>query len=462
VPPSAVSPPASRLSSPAVPARSRIMVGSPAWPAGLVALTVLLVCVPSGNKDVSASVHVTPGDLGSVALVVAAGIRVFAGKRLPRNRLWVAVGAAVVGFAVATVVSHDPVGSVSGFVRYLQLFVIVPVAVVLSLRDRRDLRLVCAAVLAAALFEGALGTWQYLAGTGAAYGSQSVRAVGTFGALDILGLATVVGYGIIMALGLAIVLRGRVRLLLLAIAALLIVPLLLSLSRGAVLASTIAVAVMLIAASPRLAVRSAVFGGAAAIVLAGVFGAGTNGVGDRLATIGSSTTTPDRSVQGRYDLWHAAVGIWQDHPLTGVGLKQFAAYRDSYAPLSLSSASDVVDPTVGFQREPLLTPHNMYLLVLSEQGVVGLIAFGSLLLGVAVMTVRRTWQARDGTGPPDGRLPDGRLISAAAVGIIARTLVVFLFGDIGGQSTVMMSVLFGAALWWAVQPPPAAYERSAA
>src|SRR5690349_20336962 len=37
------------------------------WRAGLVAVTVLLICVPSNDKDVSASVHVTPPDIGTVA-----------------------------------------------------------------------------------------------------------------------------------------------------------------------------------------------------------------------------------------------------------------------------------------------------------------------------------------------------------------------------------------------------------
>src|SRR4051794_1330636 len=38
-------------------------------PAVIVALTVLMVCVPLGSRDVSAAVHVTPGDLCAVFLV---------------------------------------------------------------------------------------------------------------------------------------------------------------------------------------------------------------------------------------------------------------------------------------------------------------------------------------------------------------------------------------------------------
>ena len=142
------------------------------------------------------------------------------------------MAAAVVAFAVATVTSLDPANSGSGFVRYLELFVVVPLGVALALRTRRDALLVCAAVVVAALIEGTVGTVQYVTGTGASYEGQNVRAVGTFNALDVQAMATVVGYGVVVAVGLAVALRGWARRWLLLIALLLVVPLLLSLSRG--------------------------------------------------------------------------------------------------------------------------------------------------------------------------------------------------------------------------------------
>jgi O-Antigen ligase len=421
-----------------------------ARPALLAAMTVLLICVPVGDKDVSASVHVTPADLGSVALVVSVLPRLLAGARLPRSWIWAAMGATVVGFAVATVASQDPRTSITGFVRYAQLFVIVPIAVVLAVQERRDQRLLCQAVLAAAVLEGAVGTWQVVTGTGASFAGQNVRAVGTFGAQDVMGMSTLVGYGMIVAVGLALVLRGRSRAALLALAALLVVPLLLSLSRGAVIATVGAIAMMLVAISPRLAVRTAVFGGAAAFVLLGVLGTATT-VATRLATIGTSLSGPDRSVDDRYDLWHTAVAMWRDHPSTGVGVKMFPAYRDAYASIHLSSGSDVADPSLSFRREPLLSPHNMYLLVLSEQGLIGVTAFAGLLLALLVVTWRRTRQVAC-LGIPDGRLPDGRLVCAVAVGVVGWALLNFISSDIGGPPTILMPVLLGLALSWAVHP----------
>lgn len=419
-----------------------------ARPALLAALTVLLVCLPIGNRDVSASVHVTPADLGSVALVLSVVWRVRAFARLPWTPLWSLAGAAVVGLAVATVGSQDIGTSTAGFVRYLQLFVIIPIAVVVAMRDRRDLRLLCGAVVAAAVVQGAVGTWQVLTGTGASFAGQNVRAIGTFGAQDIMGMSTVVGYGLVVAIGLAVVMRGRARLGLLTLAAVLVGPLLLSLSRGALIATVGATALMLLATSPRIALRAALFSGATVTVLVGALGA-TSTVASRFATIGASLTGPDRSVSDRYELWGTAIAMWRDHPVTGVGVKMFPAYRDAYAPLHLSSGSDVADPGLTFRHEPLLSPHNMYLLVLSEQGLIGATAFTALVLGLLVLTWRRTRQAAMPAG-----LDGGPLVSAVSVGVVGWTVLSFLAGDIGGPSTVLMSVLLGLAWTWSAQTIP--------
>jgi O-antigen ligase len=436
----------------------RTVVSRPSW---LAALSLLLICVPT-KRDLSASVNVTPGDFGFAVLAVAVVPAVLRGARLPRSRLWLAMGAAVFGFGVATLTSIDPGTSMWGFIRYVEIFVVVPVAVVLAVRDRRDLQLVCAALLTAAVIEGTIGTWQYATNTGASFAGRNVRAVGTFGAMDVMGLATVVGIGIVVAIGLALVLRGRARLGLVALAALLVVPLLLSLSRGALVATMGATVAMLLAVAPRVTVRAAPFAAAAVIVLAGTLAAdATSGVAPRLATIATAISDPDRSVSDRYDLWATATSMWRDQPLTGVGLKMFPSYRDSYAPLHLSSGSDVEDPASGYHRQELLSPHNLYWLVLSEQGLIGAVGLGGFLLALAMLTWRRTRRQAGQLGPPDGRLPDGRLISAVAVGMLNWALINSLFGDIGGQGTVLMSVSIGLALWWALQPPRRAEEASA-
>ncbi|MFB6889828.1 O-antigen ligase family protein [Kitasatospora sp. NPDC056327] len=403
-------------------------------PSLLAAATVLLVCVPTGEKDVAAAVHVTAADLASLALVGLVALGLLRGRTPAIGRAdAVRFGAVVLAAAVATVGSIDPATSLTGFVRLTQVFVLVPAAALCALRDRTDQRLVLGSFVTAALIQGVVGVHQFLTGTGASYTGRPIRAVGTFGALDIMAMSTVVSYGLLAALALAVGERGpggdaRVRRALFAVAAFLALPLAVSFSRGSWIATAVAAAVLLLRADARLAVRCAVLGTAAAVVLVGGFGLGGSGVTARISSIGSVSAAPDQSVSDRYDLWSTAGRIWQDHPVTGAGPKAFQQLRDGHAPLRLSSGSDAADATIGFQREPLLSPHNMYLLVLSEQGLLGIVAYGLLFLGLLLGCLRRA------RGP-----------ALAALALLTWVLVDFLYADIGGTTTVLTSVVLGLA-----------------
>lgn len=127
----------------------------PARPSLLAAATVLLVCVPTGEKDVAAAVHVTPADLASLALVAVTGLDLLRGRTAALSRTVCALlGAVVIAAAVATVASIDPAASLTGFVRLTQVFVLVPAAVLCSLRDRTDQRLILGSFVIAALIQG--------------------------------------------------------------------------------------------------------------------------------------------------------------------------------------------------------------------------------------------------------------------------------------------------------------------
>ncbi|MFC9329946.1 O-antigen ligase family protein [Kitasatospora sp. NPDC057015] len=407
-----------------------------ARPSLLAAATVLLVCVPTGEKDVSAAVHVTPADLASLALVALVGLDLLRG-RTPRPALsrtaCALFGAVVLAAAVATVGSIDPAASLTGFVRLTQVFVLVPAAVICALRDRTDQRLILGAFVLAALVQGVVGTHQYLTRTGASYIGQPIRAVGTFGALDVMAMSSVVSFGLLAALALALAERGpggdaRLRRGMFAVAAFLVFPLAVSFSRGSWIATGVAATVLLLRCDARLAVRGAVLSLAAAVVLAGGFGVGASGVTTRLTSIGSVSAAPDQSVSDRYDLWGTAERIWQDHPVSGAGPKAFQQLRDSHAPLRLSSGSDAEDASIGFQREPLLSPHNMYFLVLSEQGLIGILAYAALFLGLLAGCLRRA-----------------RGAGTAALALLTWVLVDFLYADIGGTTTVLTSLVLGLA-----------------
>ncbi|MEU7899835.1 O-antigen ligase family protein [Nonomuraea sp. NPDC049152] len=397
-------------------------------PSILAALTVLLTCLPSDQADQASAVHITVADVASVVLIIAAAACLLASRRpLPRRALVLAP--VVVAATIATLASPDLVTSLPGHIRYLQVFVLIPLAVLVTLRDRVDAWLVGGALVAAAGVQGAVGFYQVLTGTGASYGGERVRAVGTFGALDVMGMATVVSYGAIILLGAGLTMRGRPRIATLAGAGVLAVPLVLSLSRGAWVALACAALLILVMYGTRTAARVVMVTSAGVILLVLGAGVGSDTIGQRLASITSSVTQPDQSVSDRYDLWRTAEGMWQDHPLTGVGPRRFAALRDSYAPTGLSSGSDTDDPVNGYQRQPLLSPHNMYLLVLSEQGLLGLVAF-VFLLGALLL-----WSVAYG----------GLVVS----GLLTWLIVDFAYSDIGGAPTLVTALVLGFALSWA-------------
>ncbi|MFI7124534.1 O-antigen ligase family protein [Nonomuraea sp. NPDC050153] len=428
-------------------------------PSLAAAATVLLTCLPVGRQDLSSGVQVTAADMASLLLVAVAATvalashpaRALPTRALPARAVVSAravvpiralVLAPVVGAAgLAVLASPDVLASLPGYVRYLQVFVLVPLAVLVTVRDRADTLIVGGAIVGAAALQGLVGCVQALTGTGASYAGERVRAVGTFGALDVMGMASVVSYGTIILLAAGLAGRGGRRAAAFGGAALLCVPLALSLSRGAWLALLGAALVVLFVHSRVLAARVILVGAAAAALLGLGPGAGSDLLGRRLASITSSVSQPDQSVSDRYSLWLTATRIWLDHPLTGAGPRRFAELRDAYAPIELSSGSDADDPVNGFRRLPLLSPHNMYLLTLSEQGLLGLSALCAFLGAMAWWAVRAA-------------VP-------AAAGLLAWQGIDFLYGDVGGPSTVVTSVVLGLVLALVARPATEAAPRPA-
>ncbi|WP_395106469.1 O-antigen ligase family protein [Actinomadura sp. SCN-SB] len=406
---------------------------SPLRPGLLVAAAVLTVCAPKGSlAETSArvGVQVHPSDIAGLLLVFAATVAVLSGVSAPPRRALWAFGPLVLATGLATLCSPDITASLPGFIRVVQLFVLVPLAVLILVRDRRDALIPAGGVVAAGLFEGCYGVWQARTGNGASYAGENVRAVGTFGGTDVMALSVVAGLALIITL--SFLLAGSWRLRLLAPAALLVLAaaLALGLSRGAWIAIGAAAVLVLFAYSVRLALWTAVTAVSLLVVLAGGLGVGPgfDMLADRTRSLADITDAPDQSVVDRYSLWTAASGMWQDHPITGVGVKNFPAYRDTYAPIELSSAGEVADDD-GYRRQPLLSPHNQYMLFLSEQGVLGLAGlltlFGTLLYGV--------WAHRSPRDP----------LWLASAGLLTALLIDFLYSDLGGGGSVLVSIVIG-------------------
>jgi O-antigen ligase len=156
--------------------------------------------------------------------------------------------------------------------------------------------------------------------------------------------------------------------------ALLAVGLLLSGSRGGLIAAAVAI-VLTLALSRGRRIQFAVTA-ALAIVLGGLWVAGNSPQSlERIRTFDTGN--------GREDLWNIAWQMTEDHPVTGVGLNNFREDSPDYfrRPGRLGSSELVLD-----------TPHvvhNTYLQALAELGAVGIILFG----GFMVAAMGATWRA---------------------------------------------------------------------
>ncbi|MGW7530459.1 O-antigen ligase family protein [Streptomyces sp. NPDC054783] len=401
-----------------------------------VVAIVVMVALP-----VAAGSNATVADAVSGLVVLWALLRASLRARRPlTGTAAVVLGLPVVGIAVAAGGAVTPGDALTGLARYLQVFVLVPVAVVLLVRDRRDARLVLWSLVGLALWEGAIGVHQYLTATGASYQGADIRAVGTFGPSDVMGMSTVVAFGLVAATGFALKARDRrQRVVAAACALVLLVPLTVSFSRGSWIATAVVCGAQLLSAGARRAAKVCATVVAASVVLVGGFGVGTAALQERLTSITRVTDAPDQSVIDRYSLWAAATGMWREHPVTGVGLKAFPAHRDGHASLALSSGSDTEGAGQGYRRQPLLSPHNMYLLVLSEQGLLGALTVAGSWLALLVCALRRLRRAE--------RAAD---CAAAVCGLLLWQLVDYLYSDIGGPTTVLTAVVLGLAGWWAL------------
>jgi O-antigen ligase len=413
---------------------------SPAWCAALV---VALLLVPvAGHED--GSVDVRPPDLALALLIGLAALRLLLdGEGLDRLRSAVVlpVAAVVLAGGAATLLAPDPAAGVSGLARYLEVFALGPLAVLLVLRRSRDAWLLLGALVALGLGQAAVGSWQYLTASGAGFAGESRRAVGTFGAYDVMAMATTVRYALVVLVAVAVSTTGRAQRWAVAGAVLLVPALLFSLSRGALLSAAAAAGLVLVASGWRRAVRVAAVAAAAGAVALVLAGPAASTVTDRVLSLGSTASAPDQSVRDRYALWQAARSMLAERPVTGVGPRGYAAALDEASPLGLSTGSDVEDGR-GYRRVALLSPHSTYWLLLAEQGVLGGLAYGALFATVLVGGLLRLRR----TPATDVR---HRVVGCAAVGGVVAYLVDAVYADPGGSTTVLVALVLGLGLWWA-------------
>lgn len=422
------------------PSVARRVVRTVSRPSTWVALAVL--AVPLGSQLAPSGATATPSDAALVMAALIAFVGLLRGTASPLGvhalrcaRSVPAAGLLVLGVVslVAATVATDYPGNLVGAVRFLELCALAPFAIMTALRTRFDAVLVVGSLVLLAVFEGAVGVWQYLTGNGAGIDGESIRAVGTFGAYNIASLATLCGLGVLTALAVAVVLRGRGRFLAAAVAAALAVPLFASMSRASYVA-VVAVAVLVVSRGRprRLLAALAIAGLTAALVIPPLVASGSE-LGQRVESLLTAGSEPDQSVKDRLALWAAARHMATDRPLTGIGPRAFPDHRDAYADLSLLGSSDISFGS-SFQRVALDSPHDLYLLIASEQGLVAALAyvtvFAVLLARTLIIAARRRSDATTA-------------FALVAAGIFGYELVNSITGDLGGPGSIFFALSLG-------------------
>jgi O-antigen ligase len=165
-----------------------------------------------------------------------------------------------------------------------------------------------------------------------------------------------------------------------------------------------------------------------------------------------STQDQAGSVGIRADIWGAALDIYSERPLLGVGPDNFpVAYRGLPSTLANASQRQLL------HNELLLIPpyaQNLYLNVLAEEGLVGIVAL-ALLLAYGVSTAYRGCKLSD---------PRARTLGFG-LGVAMMTLIIHSFVEVT-LTTALMLPLFGLlatmTVWlWVEREEPVRVARRA-
>jgi putative inorganic carbon (hco3(-)) transporter len=239
-----------------------------------------------------------------------------------------------------------------------------------SLRERREVWVVIAAVLGAGIILAVQTILPIVQGTDAV--SALNRATGNVIDPNLFAGYLTLLFPLALACGIAMSWRwgpilSGVGMLILGAA------MVATLSRGGWLGLVAGVATMALLLPGRRRVVLGVAGGVVAVLLLG-------GVaGPVVARLGSSSgASPLQTFADRIPIWSAAVNMFMQHPVFGIGLNNFGNYIGSY-----DSSLDVNQA------------HDLFLNVAAERGLLGLITFGILLVALFRTSIRGVRRSPD-------------------------------------------------------------------
>lgn len=206
--------------------------------------------------------------------------------------------------------------------------------------------------------------------------------------------------------------------------------LILTQSRGAVLATLGAAAVMAAAVNWRW------LAAAAPVLIAGALALQSAGMTPPPSwDLASDTESALNSAAGRVELWSRAWAVAGDFPLTGVGMGLFS----QVVPLSYPTFR--IPVTGQFDHA-----HNIYLNTAAEMGLPGMIALLATLIGLGVLTWRAARQAAHARMPA-APLAVGSLGSVAVLCIHGITDAITYYARAHIIAWALLGVAAGTALW---------------
>ena len=129
-----------------------------------------------------------------------------------------------------------------------------------------------------------------------------------------------------------------------------------------------------------------VFGISALLVIVGYIALVDTPIARRVKSIFSPAIP---SVQERIFKWRTAQEMIKDHPLFGVGI---GAVKVNYALYQAKAKEKMKIPLLGTSESQI---HNEYLQIWAEAGIVGLLAFLSVILGFFYIGIKRLRKCRD-------------------------------------------------------------------
>ena len=153
------------------------------------------------------------------------------------------------------------------------------------------------------------------------------------------------------------------------------VALVATLSRGGWLGFVVGVATMVLLLPGRRRLVLAVGGGVIALLLIGGL------AGPVAARLGSSAgASPLQTFADRIPIWSAAISMVLQHPIFGIGLNNFGNFIGSY------------DPSLDVNQA-----HDLFLNITAERGLLGLITFVIFLVWLFRTSISSVWRAPDTT-----------------------------------------------------------------